>query len=88
MSSSSTNSSEGAEDAMWNALRATMEEAMLKLDEESSSQPMHCRRYINRDHESAYDRLHQDYFIDDCVYPLNYFWHKYRMGRQFFEYYA
>lgn len=39
---------------MWNALRATMEEAMLKLDEESSSRPICRRRYINRDHGSSY----------------------------------
>jgi hypothetical protein len=40
---------------MWNALQAAMEEAMLKLNEESSSRPKRHRRYINRDCESAHD---------------------------------
>jgi len=84
MSSSSTNSSEGAEGAMCNALQAAMEEAMLNLNEESSSRPKRRRRYINRDRESAHDRLHQDYFADDCVYPPNYFRRRYRMRRQLF----
>jgi hypothetical protein len=84
MSSSSTNSSEGAEGAMCNALQAAMEEAMLNLNEESSSRPKRRQRYINRDRESAHDRLHQDYFADDCVYPSNYFRRRYRMRRQLF----
>jgi hypothetical protein len=57
MSSSSTNSSEGVEGAMWNALQAAKEEAMLKLDEASSSRPKHRRSYINHDCESAHDRI-------------------------------
>ena len=57
---------------------------MLNLNEESSSRPKRCRRYINRDRESAHDRLHQDYFADDCVYPPNYFRRRYRMRRQLF----
>ena len=69
---------------MCNALQATMEEAMLNLNEESSSRPKRRRRYINRDRESAHDRLHQDYFADDCVYPPNYFRRRYRMRRQLF----
>jgi hypothetical protein len=84
MSSSSTNSSEGAEGAMCNALQAAMEEAMLNLNEESSSRPKRCRCYINRDRASAHDRLHQDYFVDDCVYPPIYFRRRYRMRRQLF----
>jgi hypothetical protein len=72
MSSSSTNSSEGAGSATCNALEAAIEEAMLKLNEESSSQPKRHRRYIKRDSDSTHDRLHQDYFADDCVYPPNY----------------
>jgi len=57
---------------------------MLNLNEESSSRPKRRRRYINRDRESAHDRLHQDYFADDCVYPPNYFRRRYRMRRQLF----
>jgi hypothetical protein len=57
MSSSSTNSSEGVEGALWNALQAAMEEAMLKLDEELSSQPKHHRSYINHDCEYSHDRI-------------------------------
>jgi hypothetical protein len=37
------------------------------------------RRYINRDRESVHDRLHQDYFTDDYVYPSNYFRRRYHM---------
>jgi hypothetical protein len=84
MSSSSTNSSEGAGSATCNALEAAIEEAMLKLNEESSRQPKRHRRYIKRDSDSTHDRLHQDYFADDCVYPLNYFRRRYRMRQQLF----
>jgi hypothetical protein len=62
-------------------LQATMEEAMLNLNEESSSRPKHRRGYINRDRESTHAQLHQDYFADDCAYPPNYFQRRYRMRR-------
>jgi hypothetical protein len=84
MSSSSTNSSEGAEGAMRSVLHAAMEEGMLNLNEESSSRPKHRRCYINRDRESAHDWLHQDYFTDDYVYPPNYFRCRYHMRWQHF----
>jgi hypothetical protein len=72
MSSSTTNSSEGIEAEMINAFQAEYEEAMLNLEEESSGRRRR-RRYIRRDREGAHDRLFQDYFADNCVYPLNYF---------------
>jgi hypothetical protein len=66
-----------------NALQTTMEEAMINLNEESLSRPKHRRRYINRDREPAHDRLHQDYFADDCLYRPNYFQPRYHMAITF-----
>jgi hypothetical protein len=68
---------------MIDALQAEYEEAMLNLEEESSRR-QRCRRYIRRDREGAHDRMFQDYFADNCVYPPNYFRRRYRMRRQLF----
>ena len=67
-----------------NALQTTMEEAMLNLNEESSSRQKRRRRYINHDRVFAHDRLHQYYFANDYLYPPNYFRHMYHMRRQLF----
>jgi hypothetical protein len=56
---------------------------MLNLEEESSRR-RHRRRYIRRDREGTHDRLFQDYFADNCVYPSNYFRRRYRMRHQLF----
>jgi hypothetical protein len=68
---------------MIDAFEAEYEEAMLNLEEESSRRRRR-RRYIRRDREGAHDRLFQDYFADNCVYPPNYFWRRYQMRRQLF----
>jgi hypothetical protein len=68
---------------MIDAFQAEYEEAMLNLEEESSRRRRR-RRYIRRDPEGAHDRLFQDYFADNCVYPPNYFRQRYRMRRQLF----
>jgi hypothetical protein len=83
MSSSTTNSSEGMEAETIDAFQAEYEEAMLNLEEESSRRRRR-RHYIRRDREGAHDRLFQDYFTDNCVYPPNYFRRMYRMRRQLF----
>jgi hypothetical protein len=68
---------------MIHAFQAEYEEAMLNLEDESSRRRRR-RRYIRRDCEGAHDRLFQDYFADNYVYPPNYFRRRYRTRRQLF----
>jgi hypothetical protein len=74
---SSSNTSE-MDDQLNIAFQGVMEEAMSMLQTKktavatassSTRGPKRHRRYINRDHESAYFRLRHDYFDNDCVYP-------------------
>ena len=68
---------------MWSAFQQEWKEAMQNLEAESSRKKR-SRRFIRRDREGAHDRLYQDYFADDCVYPPNYFRRRYRMMRHLF----
>ena len=71
---SSSCSSDSVEDEVADALGSAVHEAMAMLRAEmeasSSRRRRRHRRYVNRDREAAHERLHRDYFADNCVYPL------------------
>ncbi|KAL5821943.1 hypothetical protein ACOSQ3_023825 [Xanthoceras sorbifolium] len=52
--------------------------AVLLKDERSH------RRYINRDRAGSHNRIWNDYFRNDCKYPLEYFRRRFRMRRELF----
>ena len=71
------------------------EEELIVLHQQRGFQPLYTRvvlmrdqrdgrRYINRDREGSHDRLWNDYFTNDCKYPLEYFRRRFRMGRDLF----
>jgi hypothetical protein len=74
---SCSSSSDGVEGEVADTLFSAIDQAVAMLKEEmkaSSKKRMWLhQRYINHDREAAHERLHRDYFTDDCVYPPDYF---------------
>jgi hypothetical protein len=55
------------------------EEVATAAASSSTRGPKRHRRYVNRNRETAHFRLWHDYFNDDCVYPMSYFYQRYRI---------
>ncbi|KAL5769809.1 hypothetical protein ACOSP7_013963 [Xanthoceras sorbifolium] len=71
------------------------EEELIVLHQRREFQPLYTRavlmrderghrRYINRDRAGSHDRIWNDYFIDNCKYPSEYFRRRFRMRCKLF----
>jgi hypothetical protein len=71
-----SSSGDDVEDQVIKALSWVVDQAIIIINvgmEVPSTRWVRLHRcYVNRDCEAAHERLHRDYFADDCVYPSIY----------------
>ncbi|XP_022003734.1 uncharacterized protein LOC110901199 [Helianthus annuus] len=88
MSSSSSSGSTDTMDAVKYFINNVVEATQLILEEEEeeevSSQPRNRNPHIDRDRESANQRLFADYFADEPLYSEAIFRRRFRMSRRLF----
>ncbi|XP_021986421.1 uncharacterized protein LOC110882797 [Helianthus annuus] len=87
MSSSSSSGSTDTMEAVKYFINKVVEATQLILkeeEEEVSSQPRNRNPHIERDRESAHERLVADYFADELLYSEAIFRRRFRMSRRLF----